>query len=351
VKENFEIFQEKGLDYLKAYRTIDEEEEVVAAIYQPHIDGLDEPEGRRVRGFKDVYYNRIYETITCLIDILIMFIPIIKLDTFDKNKPSNNWYLTSEVLTFYVFLEAAMIVYTLPKERSTTTFKIRVISSVITFASANYLEYVKYDIGVSEIYAHTIVFKIWAVSSIMKIISIHKILKHSSRWCSVLNGIRQVVPMLQDLLMIYFVILLIFCIIGTYMFGGKINSKFNPTYNAKTGNDMNANWDFLNFNDTLNSFLFLFALTVQSGWSDMMQMAIISGGPSKSWHVAGYIYFVLYFFLGILITLNIILGMVLSFIGVYLGNCEEKEMEKESTKIAWHHKLFRTRPRVEGNEE
>lgn len=51
-----------------------------------------------------------------------------------------------------------------------------------------------------------------------------------------------------------------------------------------------------------------------------------------------------------MITLNIILGMVLNFIGVYLGICEEEEMEKAKTAIPWYHRLFRTRPRRRGPE-
>jgi len=157
--------------------------------------------------------------------------------------------------------------------------------------------------------------------------------------------------MLQDLLLIYFVILLIFSIIGSYLFGGNISTKLGPLYKEKTGGDLNDNWDYLNFNDTLNSFLFLFSQTVQSGWSDMLQMAVISAGPKTYMYVIGYIYFFSYFFLGILITLNIILGMVLSFIGVYLGNCEELELEKAKTSIPWYHRLFRTKPRDRNIED
>jgi hypothetical protein len=74
------------------------------------------------------------------------------------------------------------------------------------------------------------IFKIYALASLCKIIGIHNLLKYSSRWVSIIRGIRQVVPLLQDLLMMYLLILLIFAVIGNYMFGGKITGNLKTEY-------------------------------------------------------------------------------------------------------------------------
>jgi hypothetical protein len=94
------------------------------------------------------------------------------------------------------------------------------------------------------------------LASLCKIIGIHNLLKYSSRWVSIIRGIRQVVPLLQDLLMMYLLILLIFAVIGNFFFGGKINSGIGKLYNKGTGGDPSDNYEQLNFNDITNSLLF-----------------------------------------------------------------------------------------------
>jgi len=70
-----------------------------------------------------------------------------------------------------------------------------------------------------------------------------------------MNSISKVIPALKQLLLMYFISILIFSNIGIMMFGGNINSASTDKLKA-VGLDMTDNNEMFNFNDNINAFFF-----------------------------------------------------------------------------------------------
>jgi hypothetical protein len=85
------------------------------------------------------------------------------------------------------------------------------------------------------------IIKIWAFTCWFKLISIHNILKYSNRWIAIIKSFQQIVPMLYELLWIYFIGLLIFANFGVCMYGGLITSEIGKAYEAAVLDNMDRN--------------------------------------------------------------------------------------------------------------
>lgn len=253
VKKSFAIYHKDGVDALHTdmYEVLENEADTgVRERAVEHHDRLDPRDVQGQNNFKKLYQSVPYNVVLGMVDMVIVFLPIYKLDTFDNTLPSKNCYLYSEVFSMVSLAEFMIVTRNYPDAIKNKLFRLKFVSSLVIFVTANYLQYSNYDLDGVEIYQHPIMFKLWALASLCKILGIHNLLKYSSRWVSIIRGIRQVVPMLQDLILMYIVILLVFGVVGNYMFGGMINSVSKVEYKKMTGNDLSDNWEHLNFNDT-----------------------------------------------------------------------------------------------------
>lgn len=121
---------------------------------------------------------------------------------------------------------------------STTNYRIRLFSSVVVFIMANMLQYSTYDIQQMEIMNHSTMFMIWSYASMIKFLGVHAVLRFSPRWVSLLKAMRMTIPMLSDLLTQFFIIILVFCQIGSYLYGGTINESTKDIFKEMTDNDL-----------------------------------------------------------------------------------------------------------------
>lgn len=266
----------------------------------------------------------------------ILYIPIYELDHFDYRDRSQNFYLISELFNVFVIVECLVVLKMVDKKNRAPMFSLKFASSLVVFFACNYLQYVSYDISKNEINAHTDMYKIWAYASLCKIAGVHNLMKYSSRWISIISAIKQVVPMVKDLLMMYLVILLSFGTLGVYFYGGQINSNSNALYKKYTGGDISDNYIRLNFNDIVGSILFMLVSSFCADSLSLYKMVIANSNHM----VATGIFFAAFYFIGLLIVLNIILGTILGFITTYLGITEEEEMEKQKTKVGLWNRIF-----------
>lgn len=96
VKENFNIYKAGGREALDEIDYNPVEEEVAPEEKEPY-DMTDKVHAHSKVTIEQVYNSYTYAWFTMLIDMAIVFIPVIKLDTFDKNKTSYDFYLLSEL--------------------------------------------------------------------------------------------------------------------------------------------------------------------------------------------------------------------------------------------------------------
>ena len=82
----------------------------------------------------------------------------------------------------------------------------------------------------------------------------------------------QMVPFLTKIFVIYFMINLFYAQIGYVIFGGKINSESVHKYQQHTNTQLKKKYEYFNFNDTANSFVTLFILTLKNNWIYVTEM-------------------------------------------------------------------------------
>jgi len=224
----YNIYINQGLEAVKAIEVPqdDLEDLTIAKTADDEYDMTDADEVTNELSFKQIFNSVPYAAVTSIIDLAVVFIPIYKLDTFNPNAQSKDMYLMAELLNSYVFAEAFMLSVSYREKLSEKMYMTKLLSSIVIFASANYLQYVHYDLDQEEIHNHTAIFTIWTYGCVIQFLGVHNVLaKLSSRWVTLIRAIRMVVPMLKDLLVIYLVILLVFGQIGMAAWGGKITSK------------------------------------------------------------------------------------------------------------------------------
>jgi len=78
--------------------------------------GLDVEHATRNMHFKHVYRTYWYNLITTCADLFVVIIPFLKIDAKDTDKDTNNYYLLTEILCFYVFIEFFFILTNMPNE-------------------------------------------------------------------------------------------------------------------------------------------------------------------------------------------------------------------------------------------
>lgn len=166
--------------------------------------------------------------------------------------------------------------------------------------------------------------------SLLKITSIHDLLKFSNEYKLIIETITQIVPLLGDLFIQLLLLMLFYGVLGVYFFGGLINSTTKEAYDAALGNNLQDNYEYLSFNDIPSGLLFLYSIMITNDWSRLMSMAIctLSGGSKVFWARS---FFLSFFGLGFMLVLNTTIGAIIDFINTYLSILREEE-ESSSTK-------------------
>lgn len=166
----------------------------------------------------------------------------------------------------------------------------------------------------------------------MKITSIHDLLKFSKEYRLILQTITQIVPLLSDMFIQLFLLILFYSSVGNYLFGGEVDNTTKEKFNFEVGDNMEEGYEYLTFNDTPSSMLFLYAILINNDWSKLMMQAMAKREQPIDilW---GRVFFISYYFLTFMVVLSTIVGAVVDFINTYLQMLgEEEELEKKSEK-------------------
>jgi hypothetical protein len=167
----------------------------------------------------------------------------------------------------------------------------------------------------------------------LKITSIHDLLKFSKEYRLILQTITQIVPLLSDMFIQLFLLILFYSSVGNYLFGGEVDNTTKEKFNSEVGDNMEEGYEFLTFNDTPSSMLFLYAILINNDWSKLMMQAMAKKTEQPMDILWGRVFFISYYFLTFMVVLSTIVGAVVDFINTYLQMLgEEEELEKKSEK-------------------
>ena len=169
-------------------------------------------------------------------------------------------------------------------------------------------------------------FTLWSFCCFLRLIRMHVILMEYINYKVIIKTIKDIFPLIMDLLSMYIVILLFYGVLGMAIFGGSIHSGFGELFENNTGDEPPEDWERFNFNDPLSSLLFLFLQNL-GGYLDFIHLAM-GTIPGVGLFVVAKIYFYSFIVLTELILINIIVGFIIEFLDVYMGNNEDKLNEE-----------------------
>ena len=104
----------------------------------------------------------------------------------------------------------------------------------------------------------------WSIACILYLLPLIKDLRKNSVVGKILDStffsLKRVFPFLVVISLNY----MIFTILGTYFLGGRINSDTRYRYLDVTGNELNANYQNLTWNDLTDSLVFLYTINMNN---------------------------------------------------------------------------------------
>ena len=137
----------------------------------------------------------------------------------------------------------------------------------------------------------------------------NQILKELKQFKAVFNVLASLRPFLSNLIFVLINIFLVYGQIGINLFGGLINSETPKIFKNVMNRDLNNYYEFQNFNDFPNAFVFLWNLFINNNWLDMSYMAIIqTNNKNYRWFFVAFLMTTQFF------IFNVITGFVIDII-------------------------------------
>ena len=110
---------------------------------------------------------------------------------------------------------------------------------------------------------------------------LNNLLMNFANYRVVVKTCLHIFPLILDFVSIFFVVILVFAVLGVYLFGGKIHSGFPREFENLTGESLAENFERLNFNDLPNSLLYLGVMTL-GGYANLAQQAMAAAKLTKT---------------------------------------------------------------------
>lgn len=269
-----------------------------------------------------------YALLFTTIDFITMMIPVIQLENYGK-EDATNYYLISEVLNVFSLVDQILTHRFEGKKafmKSLNLFKVGLSISLIILG--NTLQFIPSSIDQTEIEDHKLLYRIWCILSLLKMISVHDLLTFSAEYNLIISTFTQIMPLLSDLFLMELLLMLIYSMVGVNLLGGKVSTKSIAEYPVTVGEKLEDFYEYLTFNDIPSAMLFLFSIIAQNDWSKISTMAMMEYKELNMIYKCR-VYFFSFYWIGFVVVSNIIIGAILDFIGTYLTILEEEKEEEE----------------------
>ena len=109
------------------------------------------------------------------------------------------------------------------------------------------------------------------------------------------------------------------------VFGGSVNSGTPAQYKKMVGGDLNDNYEFLNWNDLINSFTFVYSIVINNSIPTLLNMCLVESEMNADYRG---IYFIAFQLLVNMTLFNIFIGMVIGISLEYF----KTELEKNAKR-------------------
>ena len=163
------------------------------------------------------------------------------------------------------------------------------------------IEYFKANDDLSQ-YNYTV--KIFEVIVFIRMLKLLTLLYEIKIMRIIFETLKNLLGPLNNLIIVMMTIFYVFAQMGMIIFGGKIRSNSPEII---TDSSIPDNYDLINFNDLMSSYVTLFILIVVNNWSVIVQMCVdIKGGNTLYRY-----FFVIFYYFGVIIGLNIIIAFAI----------------------------------------
>ena len=119
------------------------------------------------------------------------------------------------------------------------------------------------------------VYMAWNFFSYLKFIRINDLLMNMIVYKILIKVCLDIIPVMTDILKIYFIILFLFGATGLFLFGGLMNTEYIDKYEEITGDGIDEDSLIFNFNDILNSFIFFFNTNLAGDYMGALNTALV----------------------------------------------------------------------------
>lgn len=120
----------------------------------------------------------------------------------------------------------------------------------------------------------------------------------------IIETLRNLLGPLNNLIIVMLTIFYEFAMIGSALFGGKVQTTSPAILHDSSIPD---NYQLINFNDLVSSFVTLFILIVVNNWFVVVQMFVDVCGGVKLYRF----YFIVFYYFGVIIGLNIVVAFAI----------------------------------------
>lgn len=267
------------------------------------------------------WYFAVFFTI---VDFVIALLPVMQLEYFKSGEVPLNFYLICEFLNVIALLDPLISHQYDPKLINKRSSRFKLLVTLLLIVLSNIMQLVPVPLESTEVKANKSCYYVWCGVSLLKIASVHEILKFSSEYRLILETITQIVPLLGDLFIQVVLLVLFYGVVGVLFFGGRITTQTPKEYEDMVGNNMENNYEYLTFNDIPSGLLFLYSIMITNDWSKMMTGAILT---YKSIQAIAFcrLFFLSFFVLGLMLVLNTTIGAIIDFINTYLSILKDEE--------------------------
>lgn len=119
--------------------------------------------------------------------------------------------------------------------------------------------------------------------------------------------------------------------VGMSIFGGSINSGTPAQYLKYVGSELNENYEYLNWNDLVNSLVFVYTIVINNSIPTLLNMCIVDKGLQTDFR--GF-YFLAFQLLVNMTLFNIFIGMVIGISLEYFKTEVEKKAARRDSGIS-----------------
>lgn len=169
------------------------------------------------------------------------------------------------------------------------------------------------------------IYNIWAVCCLFSINAIFNHLKQFTILKRLLDILYYALKTTYPFLLVILINYSIFAVLGISLFGGVISSSAPEEFKIHAEADIDPDYVYLNWNDFLNSCVYLYALTLNNNLINLIGFSTIDSGKERDFRG---IYFLVFQVLNNMILFNLFIGMIIGIsLEYFQGVLEEKKWD------------------------